>query len=225
MGIYFNTYCHRLDNLKILNEGKELGLHAKQVNVNGQRAVLLSLSDDTEACKLLLEMDKSGICHFTPYRDGKLDAVAKYSESYDTAHYDYGFYHYAYGGRAAYCSYRDHKVVTIAVHDQRLYINAKLPTQVRNGIVLEEFKFSESAHQLLVCIAKLCGNYAFSNNTCAALDAICPKVTEAVPVLTEFQLKKLKEEYPVAYEKFMNRDGMESVIPMIRDIITKWGQG
>lgn len=217
MGIYFNAYCEDLNDFRITSEETCITIHAEQLTDRDMQSIMFSATNGIDRSQLILEISTEGICYFTPCISGTV------SEVYSTAHYDYGFYHYAYEGKRAQCTYNDFTMVTIEVENSRLYVRAKLPSKLTRGIVVTEFNFKELSHQLLLCFAKLCGSYAFSQTECSVLDAVCPKIKQTVPKLSDFQLEMLKKEYAAAYDIYMSGEDIEDVMPMLLHVVSKYG--
>lgn len=176
MGIYFNVYCTSLDNFKVPSEDKEITIRAQRIMDSEVQSVLFYASNGESEKQLLLEVEDTGMCCFIPYVNGVRWDLGKHYEQYNFAHYDYGFYHYAYDGKLSKCNYNDNRIVTIENEGRRLYISAHIPSQIRNGLVIEDFSFPQMAHQLLLCFAKLFGSYVFSNNECDVIERICPRI-------------------------------------------------
>lgn len=132
------------------------------------------------------------------------------------------FYHYVRDGKSSVCSYNDQRVVTVETSRDRIYITSQVPTKVRNGAAIDELGFKMQAHQLLLCIAKLCGGYAFSSDECSVLEYICPKIEQTAPKLNNHQLEMLEKEYPVAYASYVSGDCIEGVLPMVLDVFSRY---
>lgn len=177
MGIYFNSYCEDVSEFRVRSEGKEIIIHAEAIPDDNFQSVLFSATDGESTCKLQLEINGDGVCCFIPYTSGERCDFAKHYEDHKFAHNDYGFRHYAQYGRLATCSRNDVKFVSIEVDSKyRLYVTCQLPSSIRTGITVEEFNFSQLAHHLLLCFAKLFGSYVFSSAECDVIERLCPKI-------------------------------------------------
>lgn len=222
MSLMFNGRCRDLKDWTVDVHGVPM-----RISVEPQKDIheilLSAVCDGTVAIRLILQ--DSGVCEFHPDIQGTEQLCATVVESYEAAHWDNGFYQYAGTNKLSKCTYNDMHRMSIVAKQNYLEMDANFPSTVIRGGVSTDFSDRVNACQMLMCIAKLIARYTFEPWECSVLDAVCPKLEVSIPVLTKTQEAYLKEEYPVAFEAYVNNDGVQNVLEMLREAITRCPEG
>lgn len=219
MSLIFNKRCYDLRDFTVSIHDTSIKISA--IPQDDKRIIMLSAEYAEDSVELKLILHETGVCEFHSVNSDKKQLGSHIIDSYSAAHWDNGFYQYAATNKMSKCTCNDVYRMSIIAKQDYLDMDVNFPSSIISRGVETSFSDRDNTYQMLVCIAKLIARYTFEPWECKVLDIVCPKLEVSVPVLTKTQEEYLRKEYPVAFEAYVNSDGVRDVLDMLREALVR----